>query len=108
MGCGQKSLKDEQNFDKQKQDLITDFSTNLFNKDKINSREVLDSLKLLSNDIYPDTAKYFRTPKATIYSNNSTRTYFQVFEKPKGTITVIAFYKSGKKSMQLSIITMDR
>ncbi len=44
-----------------------------------------------------DTAKYSRTPKATLFINNKARTKFRVYENPKGTITAICYYREGKE-----------
>jgi len=81
-------------FDKEAEILTINFSRSIFSREIINSKEILDSLRTLSDTIYTDTSKYFRTPKATIFANNSAKTYFQVFEDPKGTITAMAFFKN--------------
>ena len=94
-GCSQKSkISEEKNIDYEMQNIITDFSESIFDKEIINSMEILDYLLVISDTIFEDTAKYYRTPKATIYANNSADTYFQIFENPKDTITVISFYKN--------------
>ena len=94
VGCKPTTKPKDKPFDKEAETLITNFSKYIFSREIINSREILDTLKTLSDNIFPDTAKYIRTPKATVYANNAARTYFQVFEDPKGTITAIAFYKN--------------
>src|SRR6185436_3730933 len=92
VSCSQTSKPYEKSFDKQAQSSILKYSKSDFNRDIINSLEILDTLKMLSDTICPDTAKYFRTPKATLYANTAARTFFQVFEDPKGTITAMAFF----------------
>jgi antitoxin component YwqK of YwqJK toxin-antitoxin module len=93
--CLQKNkVSEEKCIDYEIQSLITDFSEYVFDQEVINSKEILDHLLIISDTIFEDTAKYYRTPKATVYANNSANTYFQIFEKPKETITVIMFYKN--------------
>jgi len=94
-GCCQTNSHNEKPFDEETQSLITNFSKSIFDREIINSMEILDTLTLLSDTIFVDTAKYFRTPKATVFANNVARTYFRVFENPKGTITAIGFYKNN-------------
>jgi antitoxin component YwqK of YwqJK toxin-antitoxin module len=94
IGCSQTNKPHEKPFDKKAQTLTINFSKSIFSKEKINSKEILDTLNILSDTIFVDTAKYNRAPKATIYANNSAKTYFQVFENPKGIITAIAFFKN--------------
>lgn len=94
VGCRPTNKPQDKPSDKEAETLTTNFSKAIFSREIINSKEFLDTLKTLSDTIYADTAKYFRTPKATVYANNAARTYFQVFENPKGTITAIAFFKN--------------
>ena len=97
VGCGQRNQPHDKPFDKETETLTTNFSKSIFSREIINSKGILDTLKTLSDTIYADTAKYLRTPKATIYANNAARTYFKVFENPKGTITAMAFFKNKTK-----------
>lgn len=94
VSCGETNKPLDKPFDKEAEILTTNFSKSIFSRESINSKEILDTLSTLSDTIYADTAKYFRTPRATIYANNAARTYFQVFENPKGTITAMAFFKN--------------
>ena len=94
VSCKETNKPLDKTFDKEAEILTTNFSKSIFSREIINSKEILDTLSTLSDTIYADTAKYFRTPKATIYANNAARTYFQVFENPKGTITAMAFFKN--------------
>ncbi len=94
VSCSNANNPYEKPFDKEAQTLASNFSKSVFSRDIINSQEILDTLKMLSDTIFSDTATYFRTPKATIYANDAARTYFQVFENPKGTITAMAFFKN--------------
>jgi antitoxin component YwqK of YwqJK toxin-antitoxin module len=94
VSCGQTNKPQDKLNDKEAEILITNFSKSVFSREIINSEAILDTLKTLSDTIYADTAIYFRKPKATIYANNAARTYFQVFENPKGTISAITFYKN--------------
>jgi hypothetical protein len=97
MSCSQTNKPYEKPFDKEAQTLTTNFCKSIFSRVKINSKEILDTLHSLSDTIFADTAKFCRTPKATIYANNAARTYFKVFENPKGTITAILFFKNKMK-----------
>ncbi len=94
VSCKETNKPLDKPFDKEAEILTTNFSKSIFSRKIINSKEIFDTLSTLSDTIYADTAKYFRTPKATIYANNAARTYFQVFENPKGTITAMAFFKN--------------
>ncbi len=94
LGCAQADKYEGKFLNENAETLTTNFSKSIFSKEIINSKGILNALKTLSDSIYTDTAKYFRTPKATIYANNEAKTYFQIFENPKGTITAIAFYKN--------------
>lgn len=93
------SPTDKQNktFNKNKQNQIVLFSKNLFDRKIINSKNIIDSLTILSDNIITDTAEYTRTPKANLFISTNTNTYFKVYEKPKGTITAIAFYLNSNK-----------
>jgi len=94
VSCRQTNKPQDKPFDKEAETMIINFSKSIFSREINNSKEILDTLSILSDTIFPDTAKYLRSPKATIYANNATRTYFEVFEDPKGTITAIAFFKN--------------
>lgn len=82
---------------KEKQDVINNYNKYVFSLTKIESKNILDSLKILSDTIFTDTANYYRTPKATLYINNEARTIDQIFEDPKGVITVMRYCKEGKE-----------
>jgi hypothetical protein len=94
--CSQ-TEKQSKAFDKNKQTQILTFSKALFDRKIIDSKNVLDSLALIADNIMEDTAKYMRTPKANLYISTSTNTCFKIFENPKGIISAIAFYLNGKK-----------
>jgi antitoxin component YwqK of YwqJK toxin-antitoxin module len=82
---------------KEKLKIIDGYNRRLFNLTKIDSKQVLDSLERLSDNIFTDTGHYFRTPKATLYINTQAKTKNQVFENPKGTITAIGYYRGEKQ-----------
>ena len=94
--CGQ-TKKHNEIIDINKQTQILQFYRTLFASKIINSKYKLDSLTLFADKVIEDTSKYVRTPKANLYISTNTNTSFQVFEKPKGTITAIAFYLNGKR-----------
>lgn len=96
IGCEQTTTT-KIDIDENKQARILIFAKSLFSKELMDSKNTLDSLQLLTNRIMEDTTEYVRTPKATLFISNSTNTYFQVFEKPKGTITAIAFYLNDNR-----------
>ena len=89
--------KKETPFDINKQNELADFSEDVFNLKTINSKEILRLIELKTVTKFKDTAEYSRTPKATIYADNSAKTYFQVFEQPKNVITALSYYKNGKE-----------
>ncbi|MFM2386796.1 MAG: hypothetical protein RL660_1553 [Bacteroidota bacterium] len=81
--------------DKINETVIANFSKYIFESEVINSKLILDSLKSLSDNIFVDTAKYLRTPKARVFANTNANTHFRVFEQPRGVITAISFYKKN-------------
>ena len=95
-GCAQ-TEKPNIVFDKNKQARVLNFYRALFDSKIINSKNILDSLTLFADNIIEDTAEYVRTPKANLFISPSTYTSFQVFENPKGTINVVAFYLNNKR-----------
>lgn len=95
--CNQTIKTSDTKFDQDKQTQLSNFAKALFCKDKINFKETLDSIKIFSDIIQIDTAKYVRRPKANLYITTIAKAHFQIFENPKGTITAMTFYKNGKK-----------
>ncbi len=95
VNCSRTNKSNEKPLNIETQTLITEFSKSIFSRERIISKEILDTLNILSDTIFADTAKYYRTPKAIIYANNAARTYFQVIEDPKGTINLIAFFNNN-------------
>lgn len=92
-GCHQATTS----LDKSEQ-LKTDvYSEYLFTLQKIDSRSVLDSIKALTTSSMQDTANYKRKPKANLFINEAGHTWYQVFENPKGTIAVIAYFRENQE-----------
>lgn len=73
------------------------FNKWVFGEDIINSKQLLDTFKKLSDTFFVDTASYVRKPKATLFINNHAKTFYRVFENPKGVITAIGFYRNSKQ-----------
>jgi antitoxin component YwqK of YwqJK toxin-antitoxin module len=82
--------------DKSERLRIDNFSNYLFQLKKIDSKSVLDSIKILTDFSMKDTAEYKRNPKATLFINEAAQTRFQVFENPKESITAIAYFRQNK------------
>ena len=90
------SCKTEPEFDLKKQNQIVELSRNIFSQKKIDSKEILALIEQNSTQIYQDTVKN-KSKSVTIYSNPAAKTYFKIYEKSKGIIFAIAFFKNGKE-----------
>ncbi|MCL9804957.1 hypothetical protein NAT51_05475 [Flavobacterium amniphilum] len=89
------SCKEEVRFDLKVQNQMVKFSEEIFGAQKIDSKKVLGSIKDISTVIYQDTSASGTNPAPTIYSNPSGNCYFKVYERPKGMIYGISFFKNN-------------
>ncbi len=87
--------KKEVQFDLKKQNQMMTLSEKIFAYKKIDSKEIRNLIEKNSTEIFEDTAKTDFNPKPIIYSNLAGKTFFRVYEKPKGTIFAISFFKNN-------------
>ena len=93
LGCGEEEIKNKNLFNT---DIINiNVSKSIFSKELIASREILDTLKNISDSIIIDSVKHYNAVKSTIYKNRKGRTYFIVLENPVGTITYLALKRDS-------------
>lgn len=91
------NCKKEICFDLKAQNKMVELSEKILGNPKIDSRKVLESIKEATSVIYQDTSESASHPGPTIYSNPSGNSYFKVYERPKGTIYAISFFKNNSK-----------
>ncbi|WP_133256578.1 toxin-antitoxin system YwqK family antitoxin [Flavobacterium tibetense] len=89
------SCKEDVQFDLKKQNQMVELSDKIFAIKKIDSKKVLKLIEKNSTEIFEDTAKTDFNPKPLIYSNLAGKTFFKVYERPKGTVYAISFYKNN-------------
>lgn len=74
---------------------LTNFSSWLFNQNKIQSQDVLDSIIRLSEKSILDTTGHSKERKAILYINDVAGTTFKVFKPKNGDIRYIGYYENG-------------